>query len=180
MTGIQKLESQLNEVFGKQAPKLPDNGKKILVEWLPILMLVCAAITVFAAWGLWSAATRTSGIVKLTNELSKAYGDGTVISTNELTPWVWSAIAFLGVMTALYLMAYNPLKARLKRGWDLLFYASLVSLAYSAVTLFVDGRGFGSLLFGLVGTAIGWWLLFQVRPAYAAKAAAPKKTAPKK
>jgi hypothetical protein len=45
--------------------------------------------------------------------------------------------------------------------------------------LFVDGQGFGSFIFGLVFTAIGFWILFQIRPAYLGKAAGPSHTAPK-
>jgi len=43
-------------------------------------------------------------------------------------------------------------------GWNLLFYAQLVSLASSLVT--------GSIIGGLVGALISLYILFQVRPLY--------------
>ena len=173
MADVSGLESQLNDIFGKQAPKMPDGGKKFFVDWLPVLVMIGAVLRVFGAWALWSAVHITNGYVNLANELSRTYGTGETVSTSYLTVWVWLALAFTAVQAVLYFMAYNPLKAKAKRGWDLLFYASLLSVAYSVVTLFIHGRGFGSLVAGLIGTAIGWWILFQIRPAYLKGGASP-------
>lgn len=166
MADVSGLESQLNDIFGKQAPKMPEGGKKFFVTWLPVLAMIGAVLNVFAVWALWSAVHVTSGYVDLANELSRAYGTGEVVSTSYLTVWVWIAMAISVLTAVLYFMAYNPLKAKLKRGWDLLFYASLVNVAYSVVTLFVHGRGVSSFVVGLLFTALGWWILFQIRPAY--------------
>lgn len=165
MADVKGLEKSLGEVFGEKAPKLPDGGKKFLVEYSPYLALIGAILSVFGAWGLWNAARTVNGLVDWANQLSKAYG-GTTVATSHFTVWVWLAIAFMLVNAVLYFLAYSPLKARLKKGWNYLFYVSLLSVAYSIVTIFIDGRGFGSFLFGLIGAAIGFWLLFQIRPAY--------------
>ena len=168
MADVSGLEKQLDDVFGKQAPKMPEGGKKFFVEWLPILTLIGAVLSVLSAWTLWQSANRVNELVGWVNDVSKAYG-GSKVSTGDVTLWVWLAVIFTAVQAVIYFMAYNPLKARQKKGWDLLFYARLLSVAYSILMLFIDGRGFGSLLFGLLATALGWWILFQIRPAYLGK-----------
>ncbi len=165
MADVKSLEKSLNEVFGEKAPKLPEGGKKFLVEYIPYLALVGAIFSVINAWGLWNAARAASSIVNWANELSRAYG-GSSVTTSHFTVWVWLAIAFTLANAVLYFIAYSPLKARLKRGWEYLFYIALLGIGYAIVTLFVDGRGFGSFLGSLVGAAVGFWFLFQIRPAY--------------
>ena len=168
MADVAGLEKQMDDLFGKQAPKMPEGGKKFFVEWLPVLTLIGAVLSVWSAWALWSMVHTVQGFVNLANELSRTYG-GQTVSTNGLTFWVWVALAFLGIWVVLYVLAYQPLKNREKKGWNYLYYVTLLSVAYSVVSLFIHGRGFGSFLMGLVGSAIGWWILFQVRPAYLGK-----------
>lgn len=165
MADVKGLEKSLGEVFGEKAPKLPAGGKKFLVDYSPYLALIGAVLSVFGAWSLWDTARTVNGLVNWANDLSRTYG-GTTVETSHFTVWVWLAIAFTLVNAVLYFLAYSPLKARLKKGWDYLFYVSLLSVVYSVINIFIDGRGFGSFLFGLIGAAIGFWLLFQIRPAY--------------
>lgn len=179
MADVSSLEKQMDDVFGKQAPKMPEGGKKFFVQYLPILTLIGAILSVLSAWALWNAAHTVSRLVDWANELNKAYGTGETVSTSDMTLWVWLALGFTLVNVALYFMAYNPLKAHQKKGWDYLFYASLLNVAYSVVMLFVHGRGVSSFIGGLIGTTIGWWILFQIRPAYLGKAAGPTHTVPK-
>lgn len=177
MAYLKELETKLHNVFGVQAPKMPEGGKKFFVQYLPILTLIGGVLTVLAAWSLWQAAHTVSRLAEWANEFSRTYG-GETVSTSQMTFWVWLALGFLAVNAVLYFMAYGPLKAHAKRGWDLLFYTALLGVAYSVVTIFVDGRGFGSFLLGLLGSAIGFWILFQIRPAYVHKTTV--KTAPAK
>lgn len=171
MADVNALEKQLNEIFGKQAPQMPDGGKKFLVKWAHIFVLVGGFVSLFFAWGLWIASHAVNRLVDYANELSKAYGSGQTVSTASMTVWVWLALALLAVEAVLYFMAYAPLKAHAKKGWNLLFYVSLLGVAYSIISLFIRDRGVGSFLLGLVGTAIGWWILFQIRPSYLDKKA---------
>jgi uncharacterized BrkB/YihY/UPF0761 family membrane protein len=165
MADVSGIENQLNDIFGKQAPKMPDGGKKFFVQWLPVLTLIGAVLSVFSAFALWNAAHTVSQLADFANELSRTYG-GNTVSTSSMTFWVWIALAFTLVSAVAYFMAYNPLKAHEKKGWNYLFYVSLLSVAYSVVSIFINGRGFGSFLMGMLGAAIGWWILFQIRPSY--------------
>jgi uncharacterized BrkB/YihY/UPF0761 family membrane protein len=175
MADVSTLENKLNDVFGKQAPKMPDGGVKFFVQWLPLIVLIVAILNILSALALWRSVHQVNELVGLANQLSKTYG-GETVSTSNVTLWVWLAIGFVVIESILYFLAYSPLKAHHKKGWDYLLYASLLSVAYSVVTLFIDGKGVGALLMGLIGTAIGWWILFQIRPAYLGKHSEP--TAP--
>ncbi len=174
MAGVKGVEKSLDEVFGKKAPKLPEGGKKFLVEYGPYLVLIGAALSAFSAWSLWNAARAVDSLTRWADELSRAYG-GSGVATSHYTVWVWLAVGVSLVSTILYFMAYKPLKERLKRGWDYVFYVALLGVAYSVVMLFIDTRGFGSFLWSLVGSAVGFWLLFQIRPAYKETVSSAKK-----
>jgi hypothetical protein len=63
-------------------------------------------------------------------------------------------------------MAFPATKARTKRGWDLMFYALLVNIVYGVIILFSNYGGVGNFIFSLIGSAIGLWLLFQIRGKY--------------
>ncbi len=79
---------------------------------------------------------------------------------------IWLSIAVLVVEALLYIAAFNPTKARKKSGWDLLFYALLVNVAYGIVVAFTYYGGIGRLLGSLIGSAIGFYFLFQIRASY--------------
>lgn len=164
-SGIDSIEESLNDVFGKKAPQLPEGGRNFLVQYGPYFVLVGGILSLFGAWGLWNSARQVNQLVDWANELSRTYG-GQTVPTTHFTVWVWMAMAVLLVEAALYILAFSPLKARDKKGWNYLFYAALLSIGYSVVLLFVDGYGVGGFLGGLIGAAIGFWILFQVRPKY--------------
>lgn len=164
-TGIDSVEESLNEVFGKKAPQLPEGGRNFLVQYGPYFVLAGGILSLLGAWSLWNSARQVNQIVNWANQYSTVNG-GPAMSTTHFTVWVWLAIAVLLVESALYILAFSPLKARDKKGWDYLFYAALLSIAYSVVLLFVDGYGIGGFLGSLIGAAIGFWILFQVRPKY--------------
>ena len=75
----------------------------------------------------------------------------------------------LVVEGVLFLLAFPKLQKRERKGWDLLFLAALLNVAYSVLTIFIDGRGFGSFLVNLVGSAIAFYLLFQVKSKFGGK-----------
>ena len=64
----------------------------------------------------------------------------------------------------LYLIAAKPLKAMNKRGWDLIFLATVVNLA-SIVIYLLAGLS-GSLISAIITVAISWFFLFQIRPKF--------------
>jgi hypothetical protein len=165
MAALNSLEKSLDDVFVKNAPKLPEGGKKVLVEWLPWLNLVGGLLTLWAAYALWNWAHVANGLINYANDLSRAYGGGDVVA-DRLTAGIWLGIAVLVVEGVLYLLAFPATRDRKKQGWNYMFYALLVNIVYGLVVLFTDYGGFGSFLGTLVGSVIGLWLLFQIRGSY--------------
>lgn len=177
MAAIDDLEVKLNEVFGKKAPQLPKAGKEWLVRWAPILTLIIGILSVFSVFSLWRAA-HTVSYADLANDLCRAYASSgcDVIPTNRLSLWFWIALAVLVVEAVLYILAYTPLTAKKKQGWNYLFWAALINVVYAIVSLFMTYAGVGSFIGALIGTALSFWLIFQIREYYVGKKIAPAKT----
>jgi hypothetical protein len=164
---MKELENQLDKLFGKKGPvQLPENAKKTLVEWLPWINVVFGVLQLWAAWALWQLGHALNNFVNYTNTLSQVYGTGQVV--NQLDTFYWVSLIVLVLDAVLILAAFPGLKARSKaKGWNLLFYATLVNLAYGVVRLFTSiGSGPGSLVGSVIGAAIAFFFLFQVRDYY--------------
>jgi hypothetical protein len=173
MSTLQSLENSLDDVFAKKAPALPEGGKKALVEWLPWINLVFGVLTLLSALSLWRWAHSTNALVDYANSLSSVYG-GETIATSRMDVAIWLGLAVLVVQGALMLAAFSPTKDRKKAGWNLMFYAALLNFAYGIVTLFSDYSYAGGVVGTLLGTAIAFYLLFQIRSAYKLVPAAKK------
>jgi hypothetical protein len=162
MVALENLEKSLDGVFGKNAPKLPENGKNILVKWLPWITLVAGLLSLWAAYALWHLAHLAS----YADQLYQAFGINNT-AYDRMSTAIWIGLVILIFQGVVYLLAYPGLRDRKKMGWNLLFYAQLVYIAYGVVMLFSDIRGgVGSLFMSLIGSVIGLWLLFQIRGKY--------------
>jgi len=171
---VGKLENSLEGAF-KGAPKIPDNGRKAIVNWLPWLALIAGVLQLMATWSLWRSGRRANELISGINEFARAFG--VKDTAPELNVFYWVALVFLGVSAVMLLMAYPGLKARKKDGWNWLFYGTLVNLAYGVVTMFFDnyyGGGASRLVWSLIGAVIGFWILFQIRGSYTGSGSATK------
>lgn len=176
MSALQSLEKNLDDLFVKQAPPLPSNAKRALVRYLPWISLVFGLFTLYAVYALWHWAHLVNNLVNYANSISVAYG-GPVISANRLSLGVWLGLIVLAIEALLYVLAFPGLRDRKKSGWDMLFYASIVNIAYGIVILFTDYGGLTNLIWTIIGSGVGLYLLFQVRGSY--KASKVSKTAKK-
>lgn len=162
MAVLKTTENQLAGLF-KGVPNLSDSSRETLAKVWPWVALIFGILQLLAAWSLWRFMDNFNQAADYVNSLSiYLSGDSVALSGTD------KAIVYLGLITlvvdaVLLLMAYSPLKARQRRGWDLLFLASLLNVAYAVVALFMRGHGLGSFLFSLLGSAVGFYLLFQVR-----------------
>lgn len=175
---MKAIENKLDELLVKKAPfQLPENGRKMLVSALPWLALIGGVLSVLAAWGVYQLATWANTWMNAANELGGLYGYSgytTAYATNA--PLLWISLLIILVQGIMFFMAFSPLKAHKKKGWDMLFWVSLLNIVY-AVVYVVAAPNVMSLIFSLIGSLIGLYLLFQVRSHYSASAAAH--TAPK-
>ena len=160
-----QLETTLGTLFEKNTPKLPPDARKMVAEWAPWAALVAGLLALWSAYALWTWAHVVSGILDYTNSLCAAYatyGCAPVAAASRMGIWVWLSLAFLLVEGGLFLLAFPGLRAHKKAGWNYLYWGALVNIGYSVVSL-LTGYGIFNFLGSLVGSAIGLWLLFQVR-----------------
>lgn len=167
MSPVDKLESTLSELFEKKAPKLPAKGKKALVQYAPWASLIIGILSLWAAWTLWQWAHIANSFIDYANAICNTYGAyNCTIPTDRLSLWVWLGLAVLAAEGILYLLAFPGLRAHKKSGWNYLYWGALVNVLYAVVSLFTDYNGTSNFVFALLGSAIGLWLLFQVRSSY--------------
>lgn len=76
---------------------------------------------------------------------------------------IYIGVIMLAIDAVILLLAFPKLQKRQKSGWDLLFLGALINLAYGVVQMFTYQRGVGSFIGSLIGSAIAFYLLFQVR-----------------
>lgn len=136
------LEKELEPVFLEKFPAFPEGLKEGIAQYGPYVILVLSII----------------GIVSLLT----AFGVGTAVGIGSVGYGVgfsfYVGIVFSVLTLIIYLMAFNSLKARKRAGWNLMYYALLLSLVGSLIQLNI----IGAIISGL----IGFWVLFQVREKY--------------
>lgn len=166
---ITKLETSLNDIFVKKAPALPEKAKTIIVQFIPWVTLVLGILAGLSALWLWQWAHTVNQLANTVYEWSSSYGV-TTQAVDRMNIFVWISLLIMLVQAVIYIMAFSPLKSRKKSGWNLLFYASLLYVAYGFVSIFIDSYGgFGRFIGDLIGAAIGLYFLFQIREHYLSK-----------
>lgn len=166
-TDANALEENLNDVFVKKAPGLPGALQNILVEWAPVISIIIGIISLFSAWTLWHWARAADKAIQYANQVCGVYGNyGCGIATSRFSVWLWLSVMFLAAEGLLYVFAYSGLKARKKQGWNYLYYGALLNVAYAVISLFTSYSALGHFISALIGSAIGFYVLFQIRNAY--------------
>jgi len=139
----QKDFIQTVENIFKGAPSLPANIKEVLVKIAPWLALVFGILGVIAGLG----AVGISPVAAIGGIRNSAL----VLVTGVLTI----------VSSIMMLLAFPKLRALKVRGWELLFWSEAVNLVASVLSLSVS-----SIIGALIGAAIAFYLLFQIKSYY--------------
>lgn len=146
------LEGWLAPLFAK-FPHLPQSGRDVIVKIAPWLALIFGILGLFGILSLFGL-MQTAAFVSMMPNVHVGWYPAAMIT-----------LALGAASAVLELMAFKPLGARKKKGWNLLFYATVISIISSVVgVLFGDSGVFGAIL----GAIIGLWLLFEIRGAYKA------------
>ncbi|WP_093204407.1 hypothetical protein [Siphonobacter aquaeclarae] len=145
------LEEAMEGFFLKSLPAFPPNAKDLIVQILPWLALIGGVI------GLWAILVALG--LTATASIFVASGIG-------LVSGVLSLFAS-AVTTILNLMAFSPLRANQRRGWNLLYYAVLINIAFAVVSgLFSLPYSIVGIFFAIIVAGVEFWILFQVRERY--------------
>lgn len=143
---LEQLETWFDEMLGKKAPQLPENIRNAFVQYGPYVLVVFMIIGIPAlllALGL-GAILSPLAILGGARGVS-SFGFGFVHGLIGLAALVLQAIALPGLF------------AKTKAGWRWTYYSSLVSVVGSVLSF---------SLVGLLGNAIGLYVLFQIKSHY--------------
>ncbi|ACU53451.1 hypothetical protein Afer_0484 [Acidimicrobium ferrooxidans DSM 10331] len=152
---ITALEQRLGSL-SEGLPKLPAGAVAWLTRWAWLISLVVGILFALDAVQL----------ARLATELGSSLAGIFFVSTH-VTSELYLAAALTAVFAVLYIAATGPLKRGRYRGWRLIFVGTVLQLAFGIViAIFV---GVGGVLETLIEIAIGWYLLFQIRPNFAAQ-----------
>jgi hypothetical protein len=141
---LSQLEALLEDYLVKKAPAIPANIKEAIVKfapWLTLIALILSLPLVLAAFGLGAVA------------LPFSYMAGIGFGLNYTL-----AMVVLAVSLVLQALALPGLFKRQLTAWRLIFYATLVSAVSNLLQFNLAGL--------LIGTLLGWYLLFQVKSYY--------------
>lgn len=147
MNSLNQLAKSLDPYYAK-LPALPKGVNDFIVTvapWLALIFGVLAILSGVAAFGFLTAFS----------PLAVAVGVGGYAITAML------AAVVLLVQGAIDLLAFAPLKARQKKGWNLMFLSVVLGVVSSVVSLSV-----GSVVGGVIGALIGYYFLYQVKSYY--------------
>lgn len=162
MKALQNAENSLAKVF-KDLPQLPESTKEALAKFWPWLALVGGVLQLFAALALWRLANWADRVTDVSNALSVYYTSYVAGPSSFDKTIIYLGVVVLLVEAVLLLMAFPKLQKRERAGWNLLFLGAWINVGYGVLQIFTFDRGFGSFVGSLIGSAVGFYLLFQIR-----------------
>jgi hypothetical protein len=132
------------EPWFKKLPQLPTNVVNVLFTYAPWIAIIFGIIGVLGALSAVSTFSMLAPFAFM-GGASRFYGMGMVTTVGWL------------ITSVLMVAAFPGLRAGRLNGWNLLFWSEVVSVVASLTTF-----SLGSI----VGVAIGFYLLFQIKPKY--------------
>lgn len=150
---IKKLTDKKSQAFAdnfgnvfKTAPHLPKEWVDFLVKIAPTLAMIGAVLSFIAG-----------PILGLLSILSLLSFNPFIVFGVLLS----AGIAFLSA--ALLFKAVEPLKKREYNGWLLLFWCDMLGVAHTVFTIFFHPK---DTVGAVVGTIVGLYILYEMRPRY--------------
>lgn len=141
---MQQLERILDLYLNQKAPSLPESWQKFIVKILPWLTLIFFLLSLPAVLAFVGINTLLSPV---------SYLQGIATGFNYTL-----AAVFIIITLALEGLAIPGLFKKIRRGWLLLYYSTLVNALYSLIVFNLVGL--------VLGTLISLYILFQVRSYY--------------
>ncbi|HOW60641.1 MAG TPA: hypothetical protein P5548_01020 [Candidatus Moranbacteria bacterium] len=146
---ISQFEAFLEEYLVKKAPfAIPAGGKEFIVKVAPYLIIIFAIIAIPGILLALGLSTVLAPFAMVGYAIGHGFGFLALIS-----------LVISIVVVVMELIAVPGLFKRTKGGWKLVFYASIVSLIGSIISV-------AGIISGIIGAIIGWYILFQVKELY--------------
>ncbi len=172
MDALRKFEITIAGWY-KGLPRLPKELTKWLANNAWWIVIIGVAISVFALFAVIPLAFAAVGLSTVAvSQVGVPYGAAVTSVVSVSWFGILISIVHLVIVTLLELFAINPLKAKEKKGWSLLFAAALVSAVFGVVLPLLAMNLLGAI-FGLFWTAVGLYVLFEIRSYFDAKVQKP-------
>lgn len=160
---LDQLIPTLEPYFTTKAPvQIPTGGREFIVKIAPWLVIIFAVLGALSIVGLFGILALGSAIIGLAAAATVSQGGLWVITA-------WISLALLVISVVLEFMAFPGLKNFNEQGWKYIYYTQVIGLV-SSVIGFLGNYTVNSLVFSLLSTLIGLYILFQVRDYYTGKA----------
>lgn len=161
---MDQLIQTLQPYFTEKAPwQMPEVWRQNIVRYAPWVVLVVFILSLPAVLAI-------IGLSAFVGVFAPLGGVGFALT-------YWIAVLALIVQEVLLIASFPGLKNRTISGWNLTFYASLFSLAHGVIDWLSNPLfNFGSLIGAVIGAAISWYILFQIREYYTGKKELPATT----
>lgn len=141
---LSQLEVSLNDFFLKKFPlQLPKGARNFIVWVVPYLTILGVVLSIPAILALLG--------------ISALFAPALLIGGG----WtLWGIVSLVAIIATAIIQAFAipGLFAKKKSGWDKLFWVSLIGIVSSLIS--------GNLVGVIIGTAINWFFLFQIRSYY--------------
>jgi len=146
---MEKLEKFFEDLFTKKGLyQLPVGVKEWLVKWSPRLVIISVVLSVYSIIGALSMGAYLGKV-------------GAVFGVS-LGLRYYLGLAVFGAQTIVIAAAFPGLKSRHKSGWKMLYYSTLISLVYAVIS----SISLGGMIWSFLGSALGFYILFQVKSYY--------------
>jgi hypothetical protein len=148
--GAMAFMSSFEAVF-KSVPHLPKGVVNFLVSVAPWLAGLSGILSLYG------------GVTNLF--FSNRVGMATTLKAiTGINPAYFTIAGVIAILTGLLmLMAFTPLRNRKLVGWMYLFWVTVLSFTQNVIGLLM---GVGGLVGTLIGAAIGFYLVFELKSAY--------------
>lgn len=162
MESLHKLETTIAGWYSG-LPHLPKNVQKWIGEniwWIVLIIFILSVLSIF------SLIAGIAALATLSGATYGAYGAyAAQANAGMALTAAWVALAGMIVTTVILGLAISPLKAGKKKGWDLIFLSDLAYLVITVAGMLVSFN-FGGIIGTVIGTAIGFYFLFEIRGHY--------------
>ncbi|HXH26637.1 MAG TPA: hypothetical protein VNG90_01965 [Candidatus Acidoferrum sp.] len=171
---MHQLEEQLNDVFTKKISyQIPDHARSTIVKFMPWLTLAGGILSLLGAGAAYTAITVVNRMMDGYLNMAYPYNYAPMTSAS---PLLWVVLLILLGEAILFFAAFPALRDHKRKGWLILYWVNLVYVLYALVHL-IAAYDFANFIFSLLGSAVGLYILFQIR-SYYTEAGAPAQVKP--